>query len=436
MSKTYSKDCFDRFGDDLYEELLPFISLENRLLRQRVSKRFRRLSNYAQKVLNIDRELQQKCRKNSDVLKTIVNSCSQISHIYSDWIKFVALTDAAIDLVIDYCPHLIYITIDFKDNTDDAIHRFFSRFGPQLKTIRFDCNDRQMDVIMPWVRTCGQLTQYRAENDELSQHSLSMLTESPIAFKRLKSLHLVIRCDDRFGRSVTDLDAFNMFCRYYGQTVTAIELRIDGPKPISIQRLANGLSRLRTLTALRLRYCHNCGEELLSLLTQIGGKCHGVKYLRIHLPYFSIELDVIHAINTSFPQLNRLKFESNGDQYVKITSEWLSALKRLTRLEFYGFRFGDDFFADISQHIPRLHHLDLHLAAITDQALDSLSRLRRLRYFDSAGRFEGTDEGIAPLLQMPDIYHLHIQGSTQTTRDSAPVQFTLTHGWGESVEGW
>src|ERR1700727_1481575 len=97
MSQIYSKDSFDRFGDDLCEVLLSYLSFSHRFRYECLSKQWQRF------VFNTQTELY----INLNYCKIILKKCPNIQHIYLD----SRIDNSKFSLIIKHCNHLntIYI---------------------------------------------------------------------------------------------------------------------------------------------------------------------------------------------------------------------------------------------------------------------------------------------------------------------------------------
>src|ERR1700677_1214256 len=106
-SDTNRRQSLDRFGDDLCEVLLSFLSLEDRFRCQCVSKQWQRV------VYNTQTELLFKCRKlvsfsakiNDKTFEWILRKCANITRIECPYDGFV-INDSKLDSITKYCDHL------------------------------------------------------------------------------------------------------------------------------------------------------------------------------------------------------------------------------------------------------------------------------------------------------------------------------------------
>src|ERR1700761_5012953 len=113
--RHFRAESFDRFGDDLTEELLSYLSLEDKLRFRSVSKRWLGLSSSLlkkQKVLefNIGSGFHwfEDVYRYDNRLKSLLKMCP---HIETIDLSGRVITDEVLDALIDFCPRLV--SIDF-----------------------------------------------------------------------------------------------------------------------------------------------------------------------------------------------------------------------------------------------------------------------------------------------------------------------------------
>ncbi|CAG2103464.1 unnamed protein product [Medioppia subpectinata] len=138
--KIYAKNSMDRFGDDLCELLLSYLSLEDRFRYECVSKQFQRTVFVSVVDINIFKAL--KRIKSTEILTKMAKSCANIESIdcrgmwiYYEDIQAIPSISAripeALAIFRDNCRHLREIHCDFLQNCDLLIERF----GPLVTRI-------------------------------------------------------------------------------------------------------------------------------------------------------------------------------------------------------------------------------------------------------------------------------------------------------------
>ena len=158
---NYRRDSFeDRFCDDLCEEILQYLSLEDKLRLECVSKQFQRTVFQRQYELYINvlgevehkRYLKNKFNKmyrnyyyignkSMQPFKAVPKKCSNITSIelnryhYSDGQKI----NQVFQLIIENCNNLSSVIIDVKNDINDSnLQEFQRKFAQKIKCLRFD----------------------------------------------------------------------------------------------------------------------------------------------------------------------------------------------------------------------------------------------------------------------------------------------------------
>src|ERR1700743_1045931 len=113
MSGIYSKHSADRFGDDLCEVLLSYLSFEDRFRCECLSKQWQRLVYKTLNVLKIGDEYYDWIAINFNALVVILKKCTNITQIDTKFTE-IAYFLHLIQSVEKHCNHLngIQFTID------------------------------------------------------------------------------------------------------------------------------------------------------------------------------------------------------------------------------------------------------------------------------------------------------------------------------------
>ena len=135
--RQWSADSFDRFGDDLCEVLLSYLSFEDKIRLQCVDKQWNRLVFNKQTALIVSDwgnglDYINKLRRDCYQWKSLLKKCPNIKKIIIH-----SLDDSLLDIITECCPRLE--SIEFLDNdiTPEVITRFGQRLGHRLKSIVF-----------------------------------------------------------------------------------------------------------------------------------------------------------------------------------------------------------------------------------------------------------------------------------------------------------
>ena len=144
--RHFCANSFDRFGDDLTELLLSYLTFDDKIRLECVSKQWTRLILNKQFVFNYcpcpekiehDGLFLQRPYKDPKIFnisfKNLLNKC----FIRRIDFAFVHLDYTLLDIISDCCPLLESIAGNFSELRTDAIVKFGKKLGNRMKTIHF-----------------------------------------------------------------------------------------------------------------------------------------------------------------------------------------------------------------------------------------------------------------------------------------------------------
>ena len=138
MSQIYRKDSFDRFGDDLCQHLLSFLSLEDRFPFECLSKHWRRFIFKTNSRLIISRKLCNKLKIKFNDYTAFELMLKKLPNITAIECTNVSIDNNMFELIIKYCCHLNTINVKLDENiTVHTIDMFFIKYDKQLNAIEF-----------------------------------------------------------------------------------------------------------------------------------------------------------------------------------------------------------------------------------------------------------------------------------------------------------
>src|SRR5882672_7371031 len=112
MSQKYSKDSFDRFGDDLCSVLLSYLPVDHKLRFECLSTQWQRLVFSRQTHLEIDLKILNNIKpfKNKSLnlsgFEALLKKCEYITAIeFTNTDGYIKLIQSVFELIIIYCDH-------------------------------------------------------------------------------------------------------------------------------------------------------------------------------------------------------------------------------------------------------------------------------------------------------------------------------------------
>ena len=316
IEDNYRRDSFDdRICNDLCEVILKYLSLEDKLKLECVSKQFQRTALIPQRFLEFDisrksEELEQLLKKFPNInkillLKISVNNQQKYEFISNDLIK----------LIIKYCKNLTHIHFEnIKLLQTQHQNMFIDKYGHKLISVTFLCPYYGFNFI-------------KTPNiEELNVNSFdSYLNE--FEFNSLKKFRVYFLTE-------RVLNSFEIFIENNAKTLKHLDISFNGYES---ENIINNLMKVieKSINLVHLTIHNRFKLESISFANfceRIAINCKQIKSLKLNL-----ELDIKESHRLSqellpnLKQLKRLELELNSDIYYQIFNV-LKGLDGLTHL--------------------------------------------------------------------------------------------------------
>ena len=372
---NYRIDSFDdRICDDLCEFILKYLSLEDKLRLECVSKQFQRTAFLSQCLDYL--KVPQINGFNIESYKQLFKKYSKINTIIFDnnygfqWFSPQLCSDL-IELIIKYCNNITHI--QFKDyipiETEDQ-NKFFDMFGHQLISIT------------NYSQNIGFTFTSAPNIEELTVNSIdTQLTQ--IEFKRLKSLNAIL--------SEQQLDSFETFIENNAKTLKYLDIgsyEIRDKK--SAERLLKIVTKAINLIHLGIHIEFRVFDKsFANNWKEIAINCKQIKSLRLRLKNNeNLRInDSLISILKQFKRLKRLDLNLFLEDSIGSDFHPFEDLKGFEGLTHFTLRFDENiddesnesFLTDIDINFPKLKYLEIfnHFNPSVWTA-DVLSRLTNL----------------------------------------------------------
>ena len=394
--KNHRRDSFDnRICDDLSEVILKYLSIEDKLRMESVSKQFRRTVFCKGVTLYI-------VRTNVKHLEVLLKKLPSITSIIFCLDNERQLMNESIEMIIKYCNNLTEFDSKLLYFVDEDIQmKFFDKFGHKLKSIQII--DNHWKWCLDQTPNIEKLFYY-SENQDFPD----------IQFKRLKRFNVDLKLN-------MDLTQFNVFIERNAETITHLNINWfpdfdfenDEQSMVVFTQMLTIISKLKNLIHLEIHSeLENYFENTLNLplnhnsfieyLSQIAVNCNQLKSLSI-----DYELELIDGQNAEqflplkqFKGLKRL--ELNFVKQSNLLSNYLSnngffpfitlskSVTHLTHISlfFWGNSiewkgFSDTIFTNIDINYPKLQSICIgEKVNVSEETVLMMSRLPRLKSID------------------------------------------------------
>jgi hypothetical protein len=424
------KDSFsDRICDDLCEVLLSYLSFEDKIRFECVSKQWQkcvfvkqfRLKLYEHKVL-----FNKKRFLNEKAFEIVLKKFQNINVLTFDDRFPNVLTTNTLKLITKYCLHLKEITFNINKINVKTIREFGENCGQELQKIHLIGREREENDIK--YKTLIKLS---PNLKVLFGVKLSDFVENEDLFlAQLKKVWIL--------KGYQNKELFELFVNKYKKQINYLKCRANKGSHQSIQsfKLIAGFEALEELIISedKLKLFANCAQSIAN-----NNKNLKTIHYRIHNPNTSYLNKVFNNLN-HFKSLSQLSIHMTGrykgDKQITIKS--LSYCKQLQKLSLMYPNLNDNFFKDIHLYCPQLKSLQIFLESeeededlndmqlITDETLKSLAKLKHLKSFElyeMPFNFSNlstiTDSGLIDLIKKsPQIRKTYFSSRLNITQES------------------
>ena len=400
MSQIYSKDCFDRFGDDLIEVLLSYISFEDCFQYKCVSKQWKRLIFNKQNELNIintsrlislkrsfniiylkhfllAKNLRIKFIKEDNTrnkfkaIELILRNCPNITSVEIHPNLTTAEVNKVFELIIKYCNNLYKIKLNSSnDLAVNTMNRFCNKFGSNLKIIQF-CEG--INLCPKLLKVCTNLTHLYVN------HMKNVFDGNQVLCQKLNSFQFEYRSEDKtrietfIESNKNSLEMIKVMIFDESLTITERDLKV----------LFKSIEKLVKLKCFSFTFGHKFDSiSFIQLLEILAKNCKQLENIKL---CFAVTADLFSkslfkAIN-EFKDLKSFTFESFCKFEYNIKSEDLKQLKNLQNFNFRNsLQLTDQFFESIHEYLPHLQTIkSIASTSMTGKTFHSLSLLRNLQ---------------------------------------------------------
>ena len=373
----------DRICDDLCEEILQYLSLEDKLKLEGVSKQFQRtvLNKHFEltiETLNwkdnrtIKEEYNYLFIENMFIdlrsLKILLKKCPNITSIQLRESEDKFDYNPVFRLITKYCNNLRQIDFGEIEINDENIEEFQRNFGPKLKSI-YRLNDANSYNLFPNIKKLDFDENHKDLEEVIPRLKLNKLT----------AMELVLESQDMVETCVRTFPTLRYF---------HLDFYSDKINENAIYNSLEFISNLKHLIDFYFQASEVNYKLICDSLKRMANKCQKLK--RVDISFDITEISDIRLILSSikaFPALKRLELRLyanfNNVFNDNFSFEAFKGLSNLTHLTLYTnyFLFG---LKDIDIYLPNLQYLVLENRFTLKrkevlQFIYNLSRLSKLK---------------------------------------------------------
>ena len=395
--QTVNKKSFsDRICDDLCEEILQYLSLEDKLKLEGVSKQFQRTVLKKHYELSIETDNRMQYRK--------INGRYTYNTIQF-FIEDIFIDLKSLEVLLKKCPNITSIELNETEEECDynPVFRLITKYCNNLREIDFGENQINDENIEEFQRKNREKIIFVHHLKDANNYNL---------FPNIEKLNLLYSGSKEFIPRL-NLTKLKNLCLTFDEeeeytieksvdtfpTLTHFYLRSYSENEINILKSLEFISNLKNLKEFTFDSLFKENIKLFcDSLKRIGNKCQKLKSIECDLDISSdySNLALLLSSFEAFPTLKRLNltFHCNEDENFDINQmfsfEAFKSLSNITHLTLYFsvslrfIRIKANILSDIDINLPKLQYLniitifDVTPEEVTQMA-DILSRLSRLQ---------------------------------------------------------
>lgn len=407
------KPSFDRFGDDLTELLLSYLSVWDKINFECLSKRIQSLvfnkhnsliiSNNCVEI-NDNSTLNQLLIKSKEykrlfvidvkLLDKLLNKLHSIQTIIID--NYCIIDGQILRSIAENCPHLrqfICTSIKSRDISDEDLTYFGHKLSGSLTSIQFDClQENRIKSLLKVMKNSIQTVNIENNNFCLrNDFVLIDLQESIRTLRSERSLKMLPKLSSIFITCYSTED-IKQLADYYSHSLQKIRIKLVSNNLMgnAMNACLKQLSRFVNIRFLTLLlYTHHKGyvAPIDDGLRLIGHNCPKLKHFVCEMTR-NLVSGQMFSILSEYSALKTCKISTTDENLENYgTVERLSNLKNLKHLTLYLEYLSDKHFVNIHSFLPNLKSFKVNtsIGYLSDSTVQSLSKLAQLTTIEISG---------------------------------------------------
>ena len=356
--KVYAKNCFDRFGDDLTELILQYLTFEDKVRLECVSKQWRRLVFNKQfeiiitpfdKYKNSIKVFADRTQLNEQYLESVLKKCPNIKRVYLD----LTVNTSVLSLIGRYCQRIKLLK--YKYSRDDNALDFFRINGHKLEDLYLykqynpyryeDSIEQNNKMIKSYLKYCPNL--------KIINYPIEVLIIADKEYlQKLESIKaLEIRSNE--------VNKLKILSDKYSKTMKTLNIKLNDLTEEELKTCIKCIARFENLKELRLELgLSDITQPIDDCLSLIGQKCN--KLLKFSYTSFIKESVQFVKVFSQFKAIKNLNISLPFNTVLKENIESLKHCKQLIKLDICNPELTEDFFTNIEIFVPKLRFLRIH----------------------------------------------------------------------------
>ena len=372
----FSHDSFDRFGDDLNEEVLQYLTFSDKVRLECVSKQWKRcifqrqslfefdehfdgrMNTLNQLIMNeevgSDRKKEKVNRIEKSVLESVLKKCPKMIKI----ILKVYIEGIDVSLFGKYCSHLKALELNCNYLKDVSLLEFAKKFGHKLKEIEFHeyCKRKLASNLKKFLQFCPNLIRIVNYTDIFGIHGYhTFIYKKKNFLPKLEDIRII-------GIHYNNKNKMKILSDKYQKKIKHLEIEFSkkyfSQKSLNHEDLKtclNQLSLFVNLRSLKLQILIHINDSqqnsVEKCLEQLFKNCD--KMERLSFTCYSISNKFFNILS-NLKSLERLRLDFRISKLLTESVECLKECHKLKHLMICCDELNENFFDDIHTYVPNL----------------------------------------------------------------------------------
>ena len=364
--KVYAKNSMDRFGDDLTEEILQYMTFEDKIRLECVSKQWKRCVFQRQSTIEIMSFnslnpslilLNNNKQYNKEMLESVLKKCPNITTLRLRSIVSMEV----LSLIGRYCLNVKSLRYE----TSDRNLSFFYLHGPKLEELHLIVPD---DTMKDVVKLCPNLKRLWFFSCICVTNDIELVPK----LEQIKECQLI---------NYKEMNKMKLFYYKVRRTQKTLVARLAELKAEELKTCIDCISRFENLEQLELHFLRlKTTEPIDDCLSLIGQKCCKLLELDLYINDSVPISDQFFDVFTHFKSIKKLSLGLWYSRSVKGSVECFKHCKQLNDLDIKYPEITDQFLANIDLFVPKLQSLHIKTQkTISDSFIDSFHSMKNIR---------------------------------------------------------
>ena len=362
--RVYPKDSMDRFGDDLTELILSYLTFKDKIRLESVSKQWQRCISEKQFELELLLNRKKIFPSFVDVRKVI-----QYKYLFSHMFELVAKK----------FPYITKVSIIDEDNKSE-VFSLIGRYCPNIKSFKYRTVNARYNPVnkLMYHEEFEFFRMYGHKLEELHLYGIlwrftGFLNFCPnVKIISVGNTDFLFNEDKEYLPNLERIDSFitiasleivkvfTLFSYKYSKTMSSLKLVLSHLTKDALKTCIECICRFENLTELTIIFERIEIDEPIDIsLILIGEKCTKLSKLDLHITY---GLRISYKFFYVFPKYKAIKYIKLYIPYTETlygSVQCFKYCKQLIKLDIHYWGLREDFFANNHLFIPKLQFLNI-----------------------------------------------------------------------------